>query len=62
MTGTGVDFYVDGLAGRRKLVQRSSLRMQEFASDCYFRALNTSSHPFLQGNSNVMSGDEMRVL
>ena len=33
MTGTGVDFYVDGLAGRRKLVQRSNLRMQEFAID-----------------------------
>ena len=48
-------FYVDGFAGRRKLVQRSNLRMQEFASNCYFRALNTSSHPFLQGNCNVIS-------
>ena len=36
MTGARVDFYVDGFAGRRKLVQRSNLRMQEFASNLLF--------------------------
>lgn len=63
MTGARVDFYVDGFAGRRKLVQRSNLRMQEFASNLLFPRSRYQLSSFPPGDlQRYVRGDEMCVL